>query len=271
MGLGPNEASASGVSWSAVFAGSAVTAALGLILLALGTGLGLSSVSVWSNVGASANTIGGAAIGWLIAVEVISSAMGGYLAGRLRTKWASIHTDEVYFRDTAHGFLAWSVALIITVAFLGAAGTTFMGKSSTASGADHNGQTVSGGEAFDPSAYFIDLMFREDGSKPTVEDTASRREASVIMANALRKGDLSREDQRYLGQLVSAKTQLNQSDAEARVSQDFKQAEDSAEAARKLVAHSLLWAFVALLIGAFCASFAATIGGRQRDHVVVLP
>src|ERR1700761_2560470 len=76
----PNEASASGVSWSAVFAGSAVTAALGLILLALGTGLGLSSVSVWSNVGISANAIGAAAIAWLIAIEVISSAMGGYLA-----------------------------------------------------------------------------------------------------------------------------------------------------------------------------------------------
>jgi hypothetical protein len=270
MGSSANEASATGVSWPAVFAGSAVTAALGLILLALGTGLGLSSVSVWSNVGASANTIGAAAIAWLIAIEVISSAMGGYLAGRLRTKWASIHTDEVYFRDTAHGFLAWSVALIITVAFLGGAGTTFMGKSSPASSADHNG-LASGGAAFDPNAYFIDLMFREDGSKPTIENTSSRREASVILASALRKGDLSREDQRYLGQLVSAKTQLNQSDGEARVSQAFRQAQDGAEAARKMVAHSLLWAFVALLIGAFCASFSATIGGRQRDHVVVLP
>jgi hypothetical protein len=270
MGSSPAEASASGVSWSAVFAGSAVTAALGLILLALGTGLGLSSVSVWSNVGASANTIGAAAIGWLIAIEVISSAMGGYLAGRLRTKWASIHTDEVYFRDTAHGFLAWSVALIITVAFLGAAGTNFMGKSSAQS-ADHNGQMALGGEASDPNAYFVELMFRKDGPSPAAESTFSPSEASVIVANALRKGDLSKEDQRYLGLLVSAKTQLNQSDAEARVSQDFRLAQDSVEAARKMVAHSLLWAFVALLIGAFCASFAATIGGRQRDHVVVLP
>jgi hypothetical protein len=271
MGFNPTEASASGVSWSAVFAGSAATAALGLILLALGTGLGLSSVSVWSNVGASANTIGAAAIAWLIAIEVISSAMGGYLAGRLRTKWASIHTDEVYFRDTAHGFLAWSVALIITVAFLGTAGTTFMGKSSRASSVDHNGQTASGGEAFDPNAYFVDLMFREDGSKAAVESASTRSEASVIIANALLRHELSKDDQRYLGLLVSAKTQLNQSDAEARVSRDFNLAQDNAEAARKMVAHSLLWAFVALLIGAFCASFAATIGGRQRDHVVVLP
>lgn len=107
MGSNRNEANASGVSWSAVFAGGATTAALALILLALGTGLGLSSISVWSNTGASATTIGAAAIIWLIAMEIISSSLGGYLAGRLRTKWATIHTDEVYFRR--HGARFFSV------------------------------------------------------------------------------------------------------------------------------------------------------------------
>src|SRR5450830_2013313 len=119
-----NEAHASGVSWAAVMGGAVVAAALSLILLALGAGLGLSSVSPWSNVGASASTIGTAAIMWLILMQVISSSMGGYLAGRLRTKWANIHTDEVYFRDTAHGFLAWTVALVVTAAFLTSAATT---------------------------------------------------------------------------------------------------------------------------------------------------
>ena len=118
-----NEAHSSGVSWAAVIGGAFVAAALSLILLALGAGLGLSSVSPWSNVGASASTISTAAIMWLILMQVISSSMGGYLAGRLRTKWASIHTDEVYFRDTAHGFLAWSVALVVTAAFLTSAAT----------------------------------------------------------------------------------------------------------------------------------------------------
>ena len=97
-----SEAYSSGVSWAAVIAGAFVAAALSLILLALGTGIGLSSVSPWSNVGASASTINNAAILWLIIIQIIASAMGGYLAGRLRTKWATIHTDEVYFRDTAH-------------------------------------------------------------------------------------------------------------------------------------------------------------------------
>ena len=131
-----NEAHSSGVSWAAVIGGAFVAAALSLILLALGAGLGLSSVSPWSNVGASASTISAAAIVWLILMQVMSSSMGGYLAGRLRTKWANIHTDEVYFRDTAHGFLVWSVALVVTAAFLTSAATYMVvGAASSAAGA----------------------------------------------------------------------------------------------------------------------------------------
>ena len=116
-----NEADASCVYWGAVIGGAFVTAALSIILLALGTGLGLSSISPWANVGASASIVGTAAIVWLIAMQIVSSSMGGYLAGRLRTKWTTIHTHEVYFRDTAHGFLVWAVALVITASFLTAA------------------------------------------------------------------------------------------------------------------------------------------------------
>lgn len=101
-----NEAHSSGVSWSAVIAGAFVTAALSLILLALGT----SPVSPYSGTEVSAPIVGRSAIIWLIIMEILSSAMGGYLSGPLRTKWASIHTDEVYFRDPAHGFLAWATA-----------------------------------------------------------------------------------------------------------------------------------------------------------------
>src|ERR1700682_5278826 len=92
-----NEAYSSGMSWPAVIGGAFVAAALSLILLALGAGLGLSSVSPWSNAGASAAAVGKAAVAWLIAAQIMASAMGGYVAGRLRTKWASVHTDEVYF------------------------------------------------------------------------------------------------------------------------------------------------------------------------------
>jgi len=266
-----NEANSSGVSWAAVIGGGFVTAALSLILLALGTGLGLSSVSPWSNVGVSASTIGTAAILWLIFMQIISSSMGGYLAGRLRTKWANIHTDEVYFRDTAHGFLAWAVALVITVAFLAAAAASMVGAtaSSAAGGTGRATGVQAEGREFDPNEYFIDTLFRSESAKPDSNSTSVRGEAGRIFANALRQGDIS-ADKSYLAQLVAARTGLSQADAEKRVSDVFARAQQTADTARKTVAHSLLWAFLALLIGAFCASFAATIGGRQRDHVVIV-
>jgi len=266
-----NEANSSGVSWAAVIGGGFVTAALSLILLALGTGLGLSSVSPWSNVGVSASTIGTAAILWLIFMQIISSSMGGYLAGRLRTKWANIHTDEVYFRDTAHGFLAWAVALVITAAFLAAAAASMVGAtaSSAAGGTGRATGVQAEGREFDPNEYFIDTLFRSESAKPDSTSTSVRGEAGRIFANALRQGDIS-ADKSYLAQLVAARTGLSQADAEKRVSDVFARAQQTADTARKTVAHSLLWAFLALLIGAFCASFAATIGGRQRDHVVIV-
>src|SRR5580704_1934862 len=165
-----NEARASGVSWPAVIAGAFVAAALSLILLALGAGLGFSSVSIWSNVGASGSTIGRAAILWLIVMQIVSSSMGGYLAGRLRTKWANIHTDEVYFRDTAHGFLAWAVALVITAAFLASAAASMVGATASSAG---NGR-VTEGQEFDPNEYFIDTLFRSQSAKLDSNTTSER-------------------------------------------------------------------------------------------------
>lgn len=263
-----DEANSSGVSWSAVLAGSFVTAALSLILLALGTGLGFASVSVWSGVGASASTIGTAAILWFILIQIMSASMGGYLAGRLRTKWTGIHTDEVYFRDTAHGFLAWSVALVLTAAFLASAATSLMGSAPDKS----NAATASQGQVSEagPNAYFIDSLFRANGSKPEVENISVAREAAIIFATSLKQGALSATDKNYLDQLVMSRTGVSQTEADERVNETFLSAKSSAEAARKAIAHSLLWAFIALLIGAFCASFSGTIGGRQRDHVVLV-
>ena len=263
-----NEANSSGVSWAAVIGGGFVTAALSLILLALGTGLGLSSVSFWSNIGASTSTIGTAAILWLILMQIISSSMGGYLAGRLRTKWANIHTDEVYFRDTAHGFLAWAVALVITAAFLASAAASMVGAMAPSAASGPGVQAEQ--RALAPNEYFIDTLFRSDSAKPDANSASVRGEAGRIFSNALRQGDFSAPDRSYLAQMVAARTGLSQPDADKRVSDVFARAQQTADTARKTLAHSLLWMFLALLIGAFCASFAATIGGRQRDHVVTV-
>src|SRR5580693_8516076 len=192
---GSDEANSSGVSWSAVLAGGFVTAALSLILLALGTGLGFASVSVWSGVGASASAIRTAAIFWFILIQILSASMGGYLAGRLRTKWTGIHTDEVYFRDTAHGFLAWSVALVVTAAFLASAATSLMGsapdKSNSSSTSQYQGREAG------HDAYFVDSLFRTDGSKPDVDHTFAIGEAATIFATSLKQGDLSENDKTY--------------------------------------------------------------------------
>jgi hypothetical protein len=252
------EASASGVTWSAVIAGAVVTAALYLILLTLGAGLGLSSVSVWSNVGVS--TIGTASIVWFIFAEIISSSMGGYLAGRLRTKWTVIHGDEVYFRDTAHGFLSWSAALVVTAAVLGTAATAAIGGAPSS--------TPETGSNAGPNAYFFDALLRTDSAK--TEGGSAHGEVATILASSLHNGALTSEDKSYLDQLVVARTGLDQGSADKRVSEVFAKAQHAGEQTRKTIAHTLLWIFVALLIGAFCASFAGTIGGKQRDNVVIL-
>jgi hypothetical protein len=260
-----DESYSSGISWGAVIAGAFVAASLWLILLSLGTGLGVPSVPPWSSLRASATTVDRAAILWLIIAEIIASAMGGYLAGRLRTKWATIHTDEVYFRDTAHGFLVWAVGLVIAASFLTSAATSMAASAGTL-----RSSALSAAAATDPNEYFIDKLFRSDHSAPTAIDAPARAEATRIFAHALGQGSLPAADQSYLADLVAGKSGLNHTDAERRTASVFEQIQQAADTARKAVAHLALWLFIALLIGAFCASYAATIGGRERDHVKLI-
>src|SRR3954462_13561425 len=109
------------VSWGAVIAGAVGAAALSLVLFLLGTGLGLAAVSPWSQDGMSASTAGVSTIVWITVVQLLASALGGYLAGRLRTRWVTVHTNEVFFRDTAHGFIAWSVSTLLMATLMSSA------------------------------------------------------------------------------------------------------------------------------------------------------
>ena len=300
-----DEANASGISWAAVIGGAFAAAALALILLVLGVGLGLSSISPWSHAGAWSTAIGAATIVWLILTQAIASAMGGYLAGRLRTKWVSIHSDEVYFRDTAHGFLAWAVGIVITAAFLTSAATSIVGTGVMLGGTAVAGATMtrapmtpgnrSAADATAPRsetqirqeesgsmpgaiAYYTDALFRSD--RPATDSAnSSRAELGRILSEGIRKGTLSAQDRAYAAQVTAAQTGLSQADADKRVSEVFAQAKaaaaetevavrDAVDAARRAAAKTSLWLFVALLTGAFCASLAATFGGRQRDRVV---
>ncbi len=261
-----NEAHSSGISWPAVIGGAFAAAALSLILLTLGTGLGFSSVSPWSSMGVSASTVKAGAIIWLVFTQIVAFAMGGYLAGRLRTKWVDIHTDEVYFRDTAHGLLVWAVGIVLMAAFLASAAAMFAGRGAGQGTGPAQAATTEA-QVLDPNQYLIDTLFRSTGTITDLSAVSMRAEADRIFAHALRDGSMSQADNAYLARLVSARTGINQADAQQRVSEIFAQALEVAEAKRKAIAHFSLWLFVALLTGAFCASFAGTVGGRQRDHV----
>jgi hypothetical protein len=276
-----NEAYSTGISWAAVIGGAFVSASLSLILLALGTGLGFTAISPLSGAAASISTIGRAAIAWLIFTQIIAAALGGYLAGRLRTKWVDVHTDEVYFRDTAHGLLVWAVGLVVTAAFLGSAATSLAGgtaQRNSSANANDTFSTETDAAVFNSNAYFIDTLFR--ASNPAAErqapdrsdasDRASdRSQAELIFAHGLREGQFSGADSTYLAQLVAARTGISPTDADKRVGDTFDEARSNAQKTRKALGHLSLWLFVALLAGAFCASYAGTIGGRQRDHVTV--
>jgi hypothetical protein len=264
-----DEARSSGVAWGAVAGGAFAAAAFYLILLALGAGFGLSAVSPWSNVGASASTVTTVAIAWLIFIEIVASALGGYLTGRMRTKWTLVHTDEVYFRDTANGFLAWAVALIFSATFLGSAAASMVGSLAPS---DAGRQTASAATGSNPEAYFVDKLFRSDRVGPqngdeSLQTEAGRIFAKVLLQKVLLHSEAPAPDQAYLTHLVAARAGISESDAEKRVADVVSEARQAEDTARKVTAHLLLWSFLALLMGAFSASFAATVGGRQRDHM----
>lgn len=277
----------SAVSWAAIFAGAVAATALSLLLLILGSGLGFSVISPWSMGGIGMTTFGFAAILWLTFTQIAASGLGGYLAGRLRTRWLATPTNEVYFRDTAHGFMTWALTFLLMVVLAASAvGSLVSGGAragaEVASGMGSVAMSAQSGTHDQNSSleYHIDAMFRSGASGTARQDGQDLdvpvMEVSRIFARSLSTGELQPSDQRYIGQLVAERTELNQQQAEQRVAQNFEQvqsslnqfgtsARDTAEEARKASAYAALWMFIALSIGAFTASLLAVYGGRQRD------
>src|SRR6202451_2296247 len=126
-GLNTEEPSTAGISWAAIAAGAIVSCALTFVVLAFGVGLGLSVVSPWGGAGVSATTFKIGTGLYLVVVAMLSSSIGGYLAGRPRTRWIGVRGDEVYFRDTAHGFIAWAFATVIGAALLATPASSLIG------------------------------------------------------------------------------------------------------------------------------------------------
>ena len=249
----------SAISWAAILVGAVAAAVLSLILFLLGTGLGLSSISPWAHDGVTAATFGIAAIVWVTVTQAIASGLGGYLTGRLRVRWQDTDPDEVYFRDTAHGFVAWSIATLATAALLtsvigSVVSTGVQAAASVAGGAAsagvvaaaHTGVGQDAGEqANDVSAYFVDALFRPSPTTAMTDsadhdpvtdhaaahhnvvlnnaqpDTVPTAEVGRIIATSIANESLSAEDAAYIAQLVSQHTGLTQQEAETRVKEIY--------------------------------------------------
>lgn len=285
------------VSWGAVIAGAVGATALSLVLFLLGTGLGLAVASPWAGDGISGKAASISTIVWVTLVQLLASALGGYLAGRLRTRWVSVHTDEVYFRDTAHGFIAWAVATLLMATLMssaigGAITTSAKAGGEVAKTVAMAGATAGAGAATataadkptpNPMSYYVDTLFRRaPGNAAPAQTQGPDRipEATRIFANALQSGQLSEPDRKYLGEVVATQTGIAPDEAERRVTDAFTQlkgnldaaaakAKQAADDARKASAALALWLVVSLFVGAFIAALMGTFGGRLRDKAVV--
>jgi hypothetical protein len=282
------------VSWPAVAAGAVAAAALTLLLVAFGAGMGFSAVSPWSDSGVSAGTFSIATGIYLVLVGVMSSAVGGYIAGRLRSKWTGVHTNEVFFRDTAHGFLAWAFATLISATAL-ASTTSYL---ANGAGAGLAGATGQAARAVNPADLYVDKLFRApaagsaaatpaqpaDNASSANNDNAaaanaggnaaptgggnaqSRSEIVRLWTADFRNGDdLTGADRSYVAQVIAARTGISQADAEKRVNEVVTEAKSAIDKARRSAAKLSFWLTAALLFGAFAASLAGAEGGALRD------
>ena len=278
----------SAASWPSIVAGAFVAAASTVILVTLGSGVGFASISPWPDHAASITSFAVTTAIWLIVTQWVSAALGGYIAGRLRTRWMGTHPHEVFFRDTAHGLITWAVATILVVAvgagsFMWAARTAARGANAGATTAMTAGPGSEAGRmpaSIAPpnpgspiSAYEIDKLFRSSTFGGTALLADARTEAAHIAANAFPDGSISSADRGYLIEQVSARTGATQAEAQARVdnfvavvTQAQEKLKAQADSARKAAAEASIYLALSMLIGAFIASVSAALGGRIRDE-----
>jgi hypothetical protein len=282
----------SGVSWASILAGAFVAAAISLALLALGAGLGLASVSPWSGSAVSGSTFTNITGAYLLMVAIMSSAIGGYLASRLRSRWTDLHTNEVFFRDSAHGLVAWAFATVLSATLLATASTSLVGGTVSAAGAG------AGSQPANPNAVFVDRLFRPNTAQATPtgaatpaaspadtttpatpgtgaatstppaapNNNAARAEVVRLWTSSFTGASgLQPADRTYVAHLVAQQTGMSDADAQKRVDDVVNQTKDALERARQNAMKLAFWMTVALLFGAFAASLAAVEGGQHRD------
>lgn len=249
------------MDWSCALGGATLAAALSSLLLAFGSGLGLSLLSPWPSERMNGTMFGLIMIIWAVFVPLVSFALGGYFAGRLRRPWQNLDTDEMAFRDGAHGALVWAASVVLGVVMLGMLAS---------SAANISGSVLTGVVNAAPSpavSRLIDDLFRSD--KPVDDATKLTREEAQRLVGTTGAVTLSDADQVYLSTLVTRSTGLPQAEATQRVNDILAASRATAETARKTGVVAAFFAAATLLMGLAIAWFAARKGGEDRDKMLV--
>lgn len=269
----PVATSGAAISWPAIFAGAAAACATTLSLLVLSAALGLSMVSPWYYENASATSFAVSGAIALVVMQWVSSGLGGYIAGRLRPDWPDHHDDETFFRDTAHGFLAWCVATILVFACaMSMAAATARTTATVAAQAAAPAIQAGAQSLASQNDYYADLILRPAPGAPAAAtgNADPRSEVARIMTRAL-SGELSQSDTQYLAQVVAARAGLPPEQAAQRVTEVANlaqtakaRAQETAEQARKTASRTALFTFLSLIVGAFIGAAAGAYGGSLR-------
>ena len=267
---------ASFVEWGAVFAGAVLAAALSFVLLTFGTAIGLSATSPWPNSGLSAKVIASLAVFWAIAQQIGSLMAGGYVAGRMRSRWLE-PGHEAEFRDGLHGGLVWAVAVLIS-AFLVFATVGLIART----GADVAGKAAASvASTGDPMDLVLDSMLRPTSAaaappaagapattpraRPANASDDVRPEISRLLARAVTSGSISTENRTYLAQLVAQRSGISQQEAEKRVDEAVNAARAAADKARRAAVLTGFVTAAGLILSFAAAWWAAMKGGQHRD------
>lgn len=251
------------VQWGPIVAGAIAAAALAFVLHSFAAAIGLavsSTAPTWRDASLALWVLSGL---YLILVALAAYGLGGYVAGRMRSRLAGAAPDEVEFRDGAHGLLVWALATLLTALLLAGAAPVLTRLAAPSAGPTGPATSVAGENII---AYDLDRLFRAERRPADADMTYSRSEAARILLTAAGHRGINAEDRNYLVRLVGSRTGLAQPDAERRVDAVIASARDNIARARKSGVILAFMAGAAALLGAAAAWFAATTGGRQRDE-----
>jgi hypothetical protein len=288
---GSTDASHTPFSWSAALAGTLAAMAVSFIIIALGSGIGLSFASPYGS-GPSATSLTVAAAVWLVMAQAMGFATGGYLAGRLRSPAHDGIAGQSTFRDAAQGFVVWAIGTVVMAALVIATG--YFALDATARAASGLATNVAAARSDNTTSttaatdYFVDLLFRPGAAAPATAgqnptDTVgiapagarpaltseTRAEATRILVRGVTQGGLDEQDRAYLAQVISARTGLPADEAKQRVaaveSKAREAVKEAADKTAKAGAYVSFWTFMSLLFGGAAATLGAMLGGELRD------